>query len=410
MTKKWRDNPAWQQPLQSTAKSQLKIAWGSTAICLLLSSPLFFVLPGEILGGNYLAAIGLLFPAVGLFMIKWSLGLTQEHRKYGTTKLSLDPYPGSIGGAVGGSIKLPATAGIDSKYTVSLMCIYSYIRRSGDSHQRDEDIVWESSGPATTRPSNEGIDLQFCFDVPEELPESQLADRQYHYWKLVVEGNQEDIPYNRSFELPVFATAQTAKFIDVDTQALANHAAEANVEQALTNPQVAARLSKKFGLNLEVKENWIRLYFQSGRNKSTSLLFLVMGLVFGGILLIPDSYAVPAFIRFVFGFVGFATTLAALYLPLNTLDVRINNKQMLRVRKWLGISLKQQAIEPADIQDIEIKRSSRTTSKNKTITYYHLIGIGKFGKFRFAESIDDRAMLEALEKQIRKFAGLQAAA
>ncbi|MEM9622790.1 MAG: hypothetical protein AAF993_14145 [Pseudomonadota bacterium] len=402
----WQQNPDWQQPFRSTAKKQMWFVWGFAGFWNLVSLPLLFVLPGEISGGNYPAALGLLFPVVGIFMVRWAVGITRQFRHYGVTELTLDPYPGSIGGQVGGTVTLPGSEHSKANYTATLMCIHSYMRGSGKERKRREKVLWQTAGPIVAGHQGTDTQLQFRFNVPDDLPHSEPSGSAYHYWKLVIEGDQARIPYNRAFEIPVFATAEVSQYITVDSDQLAATQAQQQVSAALASPQVAQRLRERTGLSLEVRADWIRLYFHRGRQKMMSFVLLLCGVCFTAVYWLPGDDFVTGLFRYVFGLVGLGMTLGGLYIPFNTLDVRINRNQVSRSRSWFGIRIKQQEIDPRQLRDIKITEGASTTSQNKHTVYYRLVGVGDFGEFRFAESIDDRALLEALAAKIREFAGL----
>lgn len=402
----WQKNPDWQQPFRSTAKKQMWFVWGFAIFWNVVSLPLCVLLPDEILQGNYAAAIGLLFPLVGLFLLRWAINITREFRRYGVTELTLDPYPGSIGGQIGGTVRLGSNGQPAAEYQATLMCLHVYVQRSGSKRKRREKVIWQVAGPAVSKATQAGVDLQFCFAVPADLPESETSSDNYHYWKVVIEGDQTSVPYNRAFEIPVFATAQNTQHITVDSDALAAQQARQQVESALAGTRQAQRLRDKTGLSLEVRADWIRLYFHRGRQKMMAATLLLVGGAFMAVYWLPESTGMGQLFRHVFGLAGLLMTVGGLYIPFNTLDVRISRQQLTRIRTWFGIKIKQQVIHPGELRDISIQRGASTTSQQKTTIYYRLVGSGEFGEFRFAESIDDKALLEVLAAKIREFAGL----
>ena len=71
----------------------------------LISTPLLFAIPEELDKGNTAILLAGLFPAVGLGLLVWAAKATRRWLAVGATPLTLDPYPGSIGGQVAGSIE-----------------------------------------------------------------------------------------------------------------------------------------------------------------------------------------------------------------------------------------------------------------------------------------------------------------
>lgn len=392
------------EPIRSTVRSQLFFAWGFTLVWNAVSMPAAILLPREIVAGNYAAAAGLMFPLIGAFLLLWPIRIHREYRLFGDIELALDPHPGSIGGHVGGRVLLPVTAGTAADYMVTLMCVHRYRRRSGRKRRWKEKVFWHTRGPAVAAAATTGLELQFRFDVPEELPESAPPSRSYYFWKLLVESDHEPLSLSRTFEIPVFATAEHAKSIDIDSAEMERIRARSRVNDALRDEKAAERLRRTKGLSLEVRSDWIRLYFHRGRHKAMAASLLFVGVLSAATFWMEDSGLTATLIRYVFGASGAVMIASAAYIPLNTLDVRVNRKQIVRVRSWLGLVLKRQTIAPRALREIVIERGA--SSSNGEITYYRLIGRGTFGKFCFAEGIDDRAVLEALREKIACFAGL----
>ena len=407
--KPWQQHADWQPPFRSQAKSQLWMIWGMAAVWNAISAPLAFMIPGELAQGNYAALVGLAFPLIGIAIIHWGVKTTREFKKFGALTLELDPYPGSIGGHLGGTLKLPASAGAEARYTVSVLCQQSYVKRSGSKRKRRERTVWQVRGPALATLHATGVQLAFRFDLPAELAESQQRSGDFHFWKIVLESDHEGIALNRAFEVPVFKTRTPSQNVEVDSLALAAEASRQAVADALSNPAAAAKLRSNIGLSLDVRSDWIRLYFHPGRQKGMAIALLLVGLPFMAVYWLPDEDGLTTIFRYLFGFAGLALTLGGLYVPFNSLDVRVNRNEITRIRSWLGISIKRQRIKPSQISEIHIEEGASSSNKNRKIQYYRLVGRGDFGEFRFAETIEDLTLLKALQEKIRGFAGISAA-
>ncbi|MDH3641773.1 MAG: hypothetical protein OES38_06735, partial [Gammaproteobacteria bacterium] len=186
--------------------------WGFAGIWCLISFPMAPMAWTE--AG---AIVGLLFPAVGIGLVWYANETGKQWRRYGITRLMLDPYPGSIGGHVGGSIELGAAAGAHHNYEVTLECVHSYMSGSGKNRSRRYDVEWQARGPAEASMAGSGLRLEFRFDVPEGLPESEKKRGSYHLWRIQLNGDQQDVPLQRTFEIAVFGTAEASQHIQVDT-------------------------------------------------------------------------------------------------------------------------------------------------------------------------------------------------
>ena len=402
MSKPWLETDAWPAVVRSNARLGLRATWGFAAVWLLISSPILFVLPDELAQSNYLALLGLLFPAVGLGMIWYAVKLTREWRKYGVTTLALDPYPGSLGGHVGGTVALPPEPGVAYQFT--LECVRSYVSGSGEDRSRKESVRWQASGPGAQVPGG----IAFRFDVPADLPCSELQEGdQYHYWRVQLRSDAANIPLDRTFVIGVFATAADAQGLAIDTSAANQAAAASTVDDALADPRLAERLRLQHGLSIEQRGEWLRLVLHAGRQKGMAVGMLVVGLVFAAVgWFVPGDDFGALMLKGVFGLFGWGLLLGAGYLPFNRLEVRVGPTEIKRARAWFGLVVRRQRIRPGQIARLEITRGASTQSGRKTTIYYRLVGKGAFGEFQFLESIPDKPLVEAVRDQIMRYAGL----
>ena len=101
----WLANDRWQTALlKSNSKAAMWGGWAFAAFWNLVSAPLPFVVYTEVTEKNNMPALlGLLFPLVGIGLITWAVKRTLEWRRFGPAPVTLDPFPGSIGGHVGGT-------------------------------------------------------------------------------------------------------------------------------------------------------------------------------------------------------------------------------------------------------------------------------------------------------------------
>lgn len=164
----WKEKPEWaDSQIRSEAKSSSRVMWGMAILWNLISLPALFAFQDELHKGNYLILIALVFPLTGIYLLYKSFTIGREYRRFGDVKLSLDPYPGSIGGHVGGSLEIPEKFTDAKAFTVELNCIYSYISGSGDSRRRHEDIKWGESGSPELKMISSGTRQSFRFNIPD---------------------------------------------------------------------------------------------------------------------------------------------------------------------------------------------------------------------------------------------------
>ncbi|MCG8378757.1 MAG: DUF3592 domain-containing protein, partial [Proteobacteria bacterium] len=90
----WLDKKEWRNNrIRSEARSTMWGAWFFAIIWNAVSSPILFFLDDELKKGNYAALIGLLFPIVGIYLIKIAWNRTREWRRYGVIEFVMDPFP-----------------------------------------------------------------------------------------------------------------------------------------------------------------------------------------------------------------------------------------------------------------------------------------------------------------------------
>jgi hypothetical protein len=66
---------------------------------------------------------------VGLGLLVWAVRQTLAWRCFGMTLLELDPFPGAIGGDIGGLLELRLPYNPRCPFRITLTCLYVYTRR-----------------------------------------------------------------------------------------------------------------------------------------------------------------------------------------------------------------------------------------------------------------------------------------
>ena len=406
----WLEHDDWSRVLRSDARKKMWAMWGFATVWMLISLPASVAATGELRPGNYIVAVTYLFPVIGVWLGVVACRATVQWRRYGVTELTLDPYPGSVGGQVGGYIALATGVAAGRTFEVTLECVHSYVSGSGKNRSRKEKIVWQARGPAALRPQGGQTQVAFCFDVPGDLPVSERPASSYHLWRLSLVSNHEKHPLDRTFELPVFATAEASRYVSTNTLALGRAAAERLIEDALLDPRASAELRRRSGLTVEVRDQWIRLFFHYGRQKALAAGLFLVGAPFVavGFFLPGDGFA-DILMRIVFPVVGGIMVAASCYIPFNTLDVRISKQKMERIRTWCGLTVARTSIVPAALSSLDIAQGSSTRSGSRSTIYYRLTGKSASGDFRIAEGIANRQFLEVLRDRVLTFAGLESA-
>jgi len=371
----WLGNPHWQTShIRSNAKRGMYFMWLFAIVWSAISSPLLFVLGDELKQENYAALLGLLFPLVGIFLLKKAWDLTREWRRFGVIELEMDPFPGAIGGHVGGRLLIEGIYQSGNQYRIELACVHSYVSGSGKNRSRRESVLWSENGVADSNmaasSSGTGTRLSFRFDVPDNLPESDVGQSgDYYLWRIKLSADIPGANLDRDYIVPVFRTEDRTSSVqhDVSGQAAEIRAKQAEVSQmALSAGQLdqtalarSVRFSEQGGVS--------RFYYPMFRNKALTLFAFIFAAGFGfatysmttefgggGMGIIVMIFSIP------FAIVGLLATIATIYLPLNNLRVVIGNGTLQVTRRLFIVPIKHHQLATYDVTRLEVKRSGST--------------------------------------------------
>lgn len=167
--KPWLAEPDWHDNvIFSDARAGAWGMWFFAILWNLISAPSVVMgFPEVWRDEGYIALLIFLFPLVGLWLLYLAIKQTLEWKRFGRTPLTLDPFPGSIGGDVGGEIITRIRYNSAQIYKVTLTCVYSYVSGSGKNRTRKERVKWQDEGYAHAEPAAEGSRLKFRFKVPD---------------------------------------------------------------------------------------------------------------------------------------------------------------------------------------------------------------------------------------------------
>jgi hypothetical protein len=394
--KPWLGHKEWASAtIRSDAKATFYLAWVVALFWNLISSPLLFAIPGELEKGNAAILLAALFPAVGLALLIWAVKVTRRWRAIGATPLTLDPYPGSIGGQVAGAIETNMRFNSSHKFPVTLSCLYSYMSGSGKDRKRQESVKWSAEGFAQAEPYRRGSRLLFCFDVPEGLHQSEHKQERYHLWRLNVQSDGAPVDINRNFELPVFATTQASRDIRVDSVShpLAQDKRDTQIDSVMAMQQTA---------------DGLELYFPVGRNAGFNVGIVVFGLIFFAAGLGAGYMGAPLVFPIVFGLVGGGITLGGIYSLLNSLRVRIGKQGVHTRRTLLGVIISNASATASEVQKLRIhKTGSMTAGKEHKVFYAVKAHLKNGKKITLAESLVGQSAAGEVAETLALYGGIE---
>ena len=392
----WLGHKDWASAtIRSDAKSTFYMAWVFTLFWNLISSPVLFAIPAELDKGNHAILLAALFPAVGVGLLLWAIKVTRRWRAIGATPLTLDPYPGSIGGQVGGSIETNLHYSSGQKFPVTLSCLYSYMSGSGKNRKRTENVKWSAEGFAQAEPYRRGSRLQFCFDVPEGLQPSEHKGESYHLWRLNLKSDGATINIDRNFELPVFATAEPSRHIRADS---ANHPLAEDARDKRIDAVMAMRQTA----------NGVELHFPVGRNAGINSGIAAVGLLFFGGGMTAGYLGAPLVLPIIFGLIGGGIALGGLYSLANSLHVRVGKQGVETRRTLLGIIISKAAAPASEVQKLRIHRTGSMTSGSNHKVFFAIRAHLRNGKkITLAESLIGQAAAEQVAEALAFYSGFE---
>jgi len=378
--KPWLARAEWQGGvIRSDAKTGMYAIWGFAIVWNLISTPVAFMVMDVWRKEGAVALLILLFPLVGIGLFYWAIKLTREWKRFGVTPLTMDPFPGSIGGDVGGEIQVntPYKPGMVAR--VTLTNIYSYVSGSGKNRSRKESAKWQDDGYARIVPKSNGITLQFRFEVPDGLHESEEAASSYYFWRLNVELQLEGVDLDRSFEVPVYSTGATSAHIRINSSD--------------ERPAGMAKVTAESLLPITKEGNNKIIYYPMLRKPGQSLVMLLFGSIFAGAgIFLWGQAAKEGFMLYlmavVFGLVGWGIVLGAVYTAFNSLKVTLDGRHIMSTRSLLGFPVNRHEYQYVDVLSVEAKEGMKSQSGDKHSIEYSIVARLPGKKIMLAEHLD----------------------
>lgn len=399
--KPWLVNDDWQiNILKSNSKLAMYVTWGIATFWNLISAPLPFVIYREVIEkNNYPALLGLLFPIVGAALIVWAVRRTLEWKRFGPAPVALDPFPGSIGGHVGGTIDVNLPYDPNARFSLTLTNLHSYISGSGKNRSRNESAKWQDVQIAHTSTGAKGTRLSFRFAVPEGLDESDAGQSEdsYYIWRLNFKAELPGVDLNRDYEIPVYATHMESA-----------HLSEISIEQARSEQNHIDVQAVEKVVSLSYEPGGRAMLFPMGRNPLAGFIGFMFGTLFAGAGWYLISNEGHLFMGSIFGGVGLLIVVSALYFVLNSLAVVQAGSDIRTVRRILGVPVKRMQMRRADFVRFKKNVSSSSQSGGKHVLHYSISAIDSSGQkmivgegFRSASQADAAAALMAREFGLR---------
>ncbi len=372
------DNPKWQtNSILSNAGSQFKLLW-LFAIFWNAITWAAIILGGE----NILKAFAenpvfyffVLFPFIGLFMFHQAIKETLAWKKFGKTPLTMTPFPGQLGGVVGGYVDVPVPYYAMHEVKVSLSCMHHYTERRGGETESTSEVLWQDDISVRSKPSAIGSRLHFEFQPPADLPETEPDSKNYHGWDVQISLPLEGSNFERKFTIPVIrASEQTIASSARYSRPSIDQIAPTVTSSDSAIPQISAVLGGT------------QFLYPQYRNKGLGIGLMIAGALITVFLWFMREGFVDFLPMTSMIFFGFAELIAmavfafGLFMMSNTLTVDVGLSGVNVRHKIFGFDFGGE-IERSTIADIVAEKSGSSSDGKSSTVWYSLKLIQKDGK------------------------------
>ena len=314
----------------------------------------------------------------------WSTLLkTVRWIRIGATPLTLDPFPGSIGGQVGGRIQYSGTT-TELKLALNLSHYY-YTRNSKGERSRKIDNVWQQE----QFPKAQNGELQFVFDVPDNLRPSEKPSGEYYQWDLHLHGSQ----VNRTWTLPVMRSqtgpVQSSIIVSAIDQSLAaTEQLNQDVKITETGDQLTL-LSPAFKWSWGYPIAWGAGY----------------GLLLGAQAFYREGDLWGWLFAAVFALVGSLTLLISVYLFGQAIHCVVSAGRLKTWQTLFGIPFPATELTKDEVQRLKVEESS-TTSSGSRVTKTFALAVVRTGRklsINIAKGIKHQGAAEQLLALVQRF-------
>ncbi|UCE90208.1 MAG: hypothetical protein JSW10_05160 [Pseudomonadota bacterium] len=351
-------HPDWNHGrIASTASLERWAFLGFALVWNVFAQPMFWLValerpdlewPALLTAGLFpLAGFGLLY--VGA--VKWL-----QWRRFGTLTLEMDPFPGSLGGDIGGSVELPLPYRPGPVVTVGISCVHVRITR-GKNGRRSERVLWRERGDVPIQPGTRGARVSFRFAVPSDQPATTEPSDDCIKWVVHLFRKLPGANLDQTFEVPVF---------DTGTPLHSRHAGEvpvAAVETGDVPPGVVQMRRTAQGQ---------RFFYPVSRGRGTGFLTVIFGAVFGAVpVFIVTNFgeyagsafgmifiAFGGFFVLVFGLIALFLLCFGVYTLFNSLDVTVSGQGVVSIRRFLGLTFTRR-VRRDDIEQLRYRISTQ---------------------------------------------------
>jgi hypothetical protein len=383
---------------KSRTEGNMVLSWVGAIFWNLISWPVaIFALPAAVKQKGPAAYFMLLFPAIGILLLVYSIRRTIAFFEFGKTCFEMASVPGVIGRELKGSIQARFSHSPDHGVTLRLSSVHKYETGSGNDRTTHENILWRDEAelnPGQLCPGPNGTTIPVAFKIPSDAqPTEKLGPRDEFLWLLEATANVPGIDYHDVFEIPVFRTAQSPTGTDA--------AAE---ESAFAAPAIGVTRPQQPTIQVRPVADGTEFYFAAARNTSFGVSITIFAAIFGEIGYFLTHTRAPFIFPLAFGGFGLLLGYIAVQMWLGTTRVVIGSSLTLQSGLLGGGKVQQIAL--ADIASITDRIRSQQGGGTGT-PYYDIEMVLRNGKkLTLGRTVRDKHEAEWLVSEMRRLTGL----
>ncbi len=212
----WTWDPRW-TAAGGIAQSPVRNAGallGFGIVALVLSAPIWFLLPREIGRGNHVVLLALVFPAFSAWVLGRAGLAAWRRRKFGPARFIAAKLPVALGSEAVGMVLVPRAVVPTAPGRVALTCWSTTITRAGGKTRQSETALAhaEREVPPEAWEKAPG-ESRLLVQVPARNGLASTSDRATAEapaieWRLKIEAPTAGADFVAEFVLPVFAVAR----------------------------------------------------------------------------------------------------------------------------------------------------------------------------------------------------------
>ena len=248
--------------------------------------------------GLALAAIALLFPAVGAGLAVWAARGVIRVRRFGASRLDLASVPVAVGRTLAGTIRTRLTTPPEGGFALTLSALR--ISRSGPDNDRSTHVLWQEEArvPGQLSGGTDGVRVvaPVAIRIPAEAPSTDhsAADDEV-VWRLEVQAAEPGVDYSATFELPIYRTA------DSDRPESAEDAPHLRAVGPIPPGGMTPRPEPRSAIEVTNEAGALVIDFPAARNPSMAFGMTVFAVIWTGSIVFMTRMHAPLIFPIVFG-------------------------------------------------------------------------------------------------------------